>query len=153
MRFKPLNVRRFIAFSIGILLIIGLWPRRYLASPRWEVWVVDSGGNPIPGISASLVYENYSVENQDHEITLTTDDNGYVSFQPQYKRAILLQRAFYTALSAAGGVHASFGRSAYVLVFGDGYEGDAVSGKYVTDWPGHPETMKSRIIARRTLTQ
>jgi hypothetical protein len=134
-----------------VLLIIGLWPWRYLAFPRWEVWVIDNGGNPVPGICARLVYVNYSTENQGHEITLTTDENVHALFAPQYERADFLRWAFYTALSARGGVHASFGRSAYVFVFGKGYEGQAVSGKYVADWSGYPEAMKSKIVATRQL--
>jgi hypothetical protein len=122
---------------------------RYLASPRWEVWVVAENGQPLSGINVRLAYEDYSAEGQGHELTMTTDQTGHALFLPQYERASFFQRVFYTLSSATAGVHASFGRHAYVFAFGGGYEGDAVSGKYVTDWRGFPGTMESRIVAKR----
>jgi hypothetical protein len=120
-----------------------------LASPRWEVWVVTDDGQPLSGVNVRLVYQNFSVEGQDHEITMTADENGHGLFPPQYQRASFLRRVFYTLLSASAGVHASFGRHAYILVFGRGYEGQAESGKYVTDWRGSPESTESKIVAKR----
>jgi len=94
-----------------------------------------------------LVYQNYSVERTSHEITATTDKNGSVEFLPQYERASALGRLFYTASSTAQGAHASFGRHAHVFAFG-AFEGDAVTGQYVTDWQGQPASLESRIVAR-----
>jgi hypothetical protein len=119
----------------------------YLASPRWDVWVVTNDGKPLAVINVRLVYQNYSSEGQSHEVTLKTDENGRVLFPAQYGSASLLQRLVYTVCSDGAGVHASFGRHAYVFVFGDGYEGNAVTGKYVADWRGTPESMESRIVA------
>jgi hypothetical protein len=104
---------------------------------------------PLAGVLVRLTYENYSAESDSHEITLTTDGNGYVLFPQQRKWTIPLLYLFHTAASATGGVHASFGRHATVFIFGRGYEGDAVRGKYVTDWDGSPAEMKSLIVARR----
>jgi hypothetical protein len=128
---------------------VGAWPTRYLASPRWEVWVVTDEGQPIPQINARLVYQNYSAEDKSHESTLMTDENGHVLFPQHYEKACIFQRVLYTLLSARAGVHASFGRHAYVFVFGGGYEGSAVTGEYVADWRGSPDSMQSRIIAKR----
>jgi len=134
----------------GAVFTVSLWPMRYLASPRWEVWVVADNGQPISGINARLVYQNYSAEGQSHEITMTTDENGHALFPSQYGRASLLQRVFYTlSLARAGVFHASFGRHAFVFVFGGGYEGEAINGKYGADWRGSPESMESRIVANR----
>jgi hypothetical protein len=94
------------------------------------------------------VYENYSAEGTSHELTLTADENGHVLFPKQYEKTSIFQRLFYTASSAMAGVHASFGRHAYVLAFGGGYEGSAVTGKYVADWRGSPDSMQSRIVAK-----
>ena len=147
---KAPNVRRVVVVLASVLLIVSLLPMRYLASPRWDVWIVTDDGRPLAGINVRLVYQNYSTEGQSHEVTLRTDENGRVMFPAQYERASLVQRLFYTASSAGAGVHASFGRHAYVFAFGDGDEGDAVTGKYVTDWHGTPESMQSRIVARKS---
>jgi hypothetical protein len=146
------NARRLLVVLASVLLIVSLFPMRYLASPRWNVWVVTDDGRPLAGINVRLVYQNYSTEGQSHEVTLRTDENGRVTFPAQYERAVLVQRLFYTASSAGAGIHASFGRHAYVFAFGDGFQGDAVTGKYVTDWRGTPESMQSRIVVRKTLS-
>jgi hypothetical protein len=143
------DAQRVVVVLAAVLFVMILLPMRYLASPRWDVRVVADDGRPIPGINVRLVYENYSAEGQSHEITLTTDENGHALFPPQYERASLLQRLFYTATSAGAGAHASFGRHAFVFAFGGGYEGDAVSGQHVTDWHGSPAALESRIVAKR----
>jgi hypothetical protein len=122
----------------------------YLASPRWEVWVLTDDGKPIPQISVRLVYQNYSAEGKSHEVTLRTDENGRVLFTPHYEKASIFQRVLYTMSAAMAGVHASFGRHAYVFAFGGGYEGEAVTGKYVADWQGNPDAVQSRIVAKRS---
>jgi len=130
-----------------LLLLAGLWPITYLASPQWDVWVIDDAGKPLSNAKVRLVYQNYSAEGRSHEMTLVTGESGHVSFPRQYERASFLKRIFYIASSASAGVHASFGRHAYVIVFGDGYEGFAVDFGHVTDWSGKPESMTSKIAA------
>jgi len=125
------------------VVILGAWPVRYLASPQWEVFVVRENGQPIPSMNVCLVYENYSAEGADHEITLKTDEHGRAFFPPRYRRASLFQRVLYTVLAARAFVHASFGRHAYVFAFGDGYEG--IDG---TDWRGTPESLQSKIVIK-----
>lgn len=138
--------RWWLAFA-ALLIVALLWPFRYLASPSWKVSVVNGSGQPLRNVSVRLVYQNYSVERTSHEITATTDKNGSVEFLPQYERASALGRLFYTASSTAQGAHASFGRHAHVFAFG-AFEGDAVTGQYVTDWQGQPASLESRIVAR-----
>jgi hypothetical protein len=128
---------------------MGFIPIQYLAAPQWNVYVKDERGTPLVGLYVRLSFTNYSAESQGHEITLFTDHSGHVDFPAQYRTASLLQRTFYTVRSAMGGVHASFGKHAFVFVFGGGYEGDAVTGAHVTDWSGSPTKMASTIIAKR----
>jgi hypothetical protein len=123
---------------------------RYLAAPRWIVIVVTDDGQPLANTNVRLVYQNYSAEARSHELTLTTDENGRVLFLAHYEKVCVLQRLYHTVSSAGAGVHASFGRHAYVFAFGEGYEGNAVSGKYVTDWRGTPDSMESRIVVSKT---
>jgi hypothetical protein len=41
---------------------IALIPIPYLASPRWQVWVVDGSSAPVEGMTVRMVYQNYSTE-------------------------------------------------------------------------------------------
>jgi len=134
---------------IAAVLLVGIWPVRYLASPKWNVWVTLTDGTPVQSINVQLVYQNYSTEDKDHEITLTTDAQGHVQFAAQYQRACFLQTALYTLLAARAFVHASFGRHAYVFAYADGYESTVVTAGF-TDWSGNPATMQSRIAATKT---
>lgn len=126
---------------------ITLIPIPYLASPRWEVWVVTESGAPIEGMTVRRVYQNYSTEIEGHEEDQITDKQGYASFPPRWSSASTVRRCLFTLLSARAGIHASFGRHAYVFAFGNGREGNAISGQYLTDWTGKPAQMKTRITA------
>lgn len=138
-----------VRFIVGALLIASIWPVRYLAAPLWSVSVVNDDLRPMSAMNVRLIYQNYSVENSSHEITLITDRNGRVQFPAQYGRASLLNLLYYSGLSATAGVHASFGWHAGVFVFGDGYSGDAVNGLYIADWRGAPGFIHSTIVARK----
>jgi hypothetical protein len=144
--FKRTSLLRFI-----VVLAIGFIPIRYLAAPQWDVWVRDETGAPLTGLNVRLSFKNYSAESESHEITLVTDPSGHVAFPSQYRTASLLQKAFYSAASATGGVHASFGNRAFVFVFGGGYEGTSVTVPYVTDWTGLPTKMTSTIFAKHVV--
>jgi hypothetical protein len=138
--------RRVFAVAAVILLLAGIWPIKYLASPNWDVWVTQKDGAPVQSIKVRLSYQNYSTENKDHEITLIADQRGHVQFVPQYQRACFFQRAFYTLLAARAFVHASFGPNAFVFAFGEGYEGSTAAGDSVTYWSGSPEAVESKIV-------
>ena len=135
------------AVIIAALLVLMLWPTEYLASPRWDVQVLNQLGKPLNGASVRLVYVDYSVESKSHEVTLQADENGCVAFPSVHRRANLLQRGIHTALAAMAGVHASFGRHAYVFAFGT-HEGDVVENGYVYDWQGSPASIQSKIVAK-----
>lgn len=131
----------------AILLLVLFVPFPYLASPRWEISVVSEDGAPGSGVTAELSYTNYSAESHVHEIRLTTDPAGRVVFEVQHGHASIAQRVFYTILNAMGGVHASFGRSAGVLVFGPGgSSGSIIQDGHVYFWRGSPTSMQSKII-------
>jgi hypothetical protein len=145
----PRTVKRGVLGLIIVAFIAGIIPIRYLAAPQWDVLVRDESGTPLAGLNVRLSFENYSDESDSHEITLVTDQSGHVAFPSQFRTASLLQKAFYTAGSATGGVHASFGNHAFVFVFGGGYEGGAVTGPYLADWTGSPSKMASTVVAKR----
>jgi hypothetical protein len=142
-----MNRKRALILTAAIVLPLSLIPVPYLASPEWSVQVVDESGNPLSGMLVRLSYTNYSVESTGHEENRYTDQSGAIIFPKHRRWASMLQRTFYTALSASAFAHASFGPHAYVFAFGNRREGDATSGEFVTDWPGKPERMESRIVA------
>lgn len=123
---KPIWI---LATLVGALLV----PFPYLASPMWRVVVVDEAGAPLEGITVRRVYQNYSTEAKGHENDQTTDKQGRAAFAEKWSSAPIVRLCMFTARSALAGVHASFGRHAYVLVFGNGREGYAVNSGYMLD--------------------
>jgi hypothetical protein len=112
---------------IAALVVALLIPIPYLASPVWQVAVVDEAG-VVEGMTVRRVYQNYSTEAEGHEDDQTTDRQGRATFAAKWSSASIARRCVFTAFSALAGVHASFGRHAYVFAFGNGREGYAVSG-------------------------
>jgi hypothetical protein len=133
--------------SIAALVVFLAWPTTTAQCPMWEVWVVDESGQPLQGMTVRLTYQNYSAELESHSEDLQTDAKGYVFFHARSLRVPRVQRALVTALSATGGVHASFGPHAWVWTFGKGLEGNAVNDGHITDWTGTPPRMASKIVA------
>jgi len=102
-------------------------------------------------MTVHLSYQNYSAEDEYHEVERITDQRGQVTFSAQTLHASFFRRCYYTVLSAGAGVHASFGPSAYVYAFGKGMEGSDIDPKQgiLVFWRGTPSQMQSRIIADR----
>jgi len=139
MRARTLSI--VLATSLALIVVL-LIPFRYQVCPSWDVLVVDASGNPIPGMTVRLNYQDYSVESKSHEEDRTSDAQGRASFPEQ--------RGFGALVSALSqGVHAGVGRYAYVLAFGQGLQGYNVrSHGYIEDyWIGEPNHMSSKIIA------
>jgi hypothetical protein len=132
---------------IAALVVALLIPIPYLASPMWQVSVVDESGAPIEGMTVRRVYQNYSTEAANHEDNQTTDKHGHAVFAAKWSSATIARRCVFTGLSALAGVHAGFGRHAYVFAFGNGREGYAVNGGYVLNWTGERAQVESRITA------
>ena len=136
----------------ALVMLVGVsYPVPYTAAPKWEVWVVDETGAPIGGMTVRLSYRNYSTESEGHELDATTDSLGYSHFPMQRSSASLGRYFTFSALSATAGVHASFGRYAYIFAFGKGLKADETTGSPLTNWTGEPAEMKSRLVARRRL--
>jgi hypothetical protein len=135
----------------GIGFAVALVPFASPHCPAWTVTVVDKQDQPIPGMTVRLPYQNYSLENESHEMDRITDQRGQVTFPAQTIHASFLRRCYYTVLSARAGVHASFGPSASVFAFGKGMEGSDVDPKLgiLVFWRGTPSQMQSRIVINR----
>jgi hypothetical protein len=137
--------------AIGLVLALALVPFASPHCPGWSVTVVDKQDKPIPGMTVRLSYQNYSLEEESHEMDRITDQRGQVTFPAQTIHASFLRRCYYTLLSARAGVHASFGPSASVFAFGKGMEGSDVDPKrgILVFWRGTPSQMQSRIVINR----
>jgi len=138
-----------IAVGVSLALVVTLSiPFSYQICPSWDVSVVDKSGNPVPGMTVRLSHQDYSVESASHEEDRTSDAQGRVSFSERISRRAYASRAAGAVLSALSqGVHASFGRHAYVTAFGHGLQGSDLSFGVLTDWTGEPNHMSSKITA------
>jgi hypothetical protein len=145
---KRKNLFLVIIISLVALTMFLAWPITTAQSPFWEVWVVNEAGQPIEGMTVTIHYENYSAEPEGHSEQKQTDAGGYVVFSPRSLKASRWRRIVTTIQSAGAGVHASFGPHAWVMTYGNGLEGMAVSNGYLTDWTGAPPRMVSRIVAK-----
>jgi hypothetical protein len=136
---------------VASLVVVLLIPIPYLASPMWEVSVVDESGAPVEGVTVRRVYKNYSTEAAGHEDDQTTDKRGHAAFTAKWNSATIARRCVFTFLSALAGVHASFGPFASVSAFGRGMEGNDVgpSRDILVFWQGQPNRMDSRIVMKR----
>jgi len=122
-----------------------------LNAPLWDVYVVDSTGHPLAGITVRESYQDYSCEAESHMESLITDSKGHVQFQAHYEKRNPFRCAEETTSSLGTGVHASLGRHADVSVGGyhEALTGYAVDGTdHVIDWTGSPRQMVSTIVAR-----
>jgi hypothetical protein len=145
---KRRNLLLVIFVSLVALILFLAWPTTTAECPIWEVWVVNEAGQPMEGMTVMIHYENYSAEPEGHSEQKQTDAGGYVVFSPRSLEASRWRRILTTIQSAGAGVHASFGPHAWVMTYGNGLEGDAVSNGYLTDWTGAPPRMASRIVAK-----
>ena len=99
-------------------------------------------------MTVTLTYQNYSAETEEHSEQKQTDALGHVAFPPRSLKASRLRRILTTIQSARAGVHASFGPHAWVMAYGNGLDGIAVTNGYVADWTGAPARMTSRVVAK-----
>lgn len=136
--------------SKRVVLLIGVtlagllfFPTQIIVVPPWTVEVVDETGKPVEGIRVRQVWKHYSIESDSHEETTVTGKDGKVSFPERRIRATAITRILGPVSNVLlAGVHASFGPSSWIIVFGkDGLEGFE---KYI---PGEP--LPSRIVVYR----
>jgi hypothetical protein len=129
------------AAVIGLMLI----PIPYCACPKWDVWIVDDNGQPVPGMRVSVSYMNFSAEGLPHVEQHISDEHGFVTFPRRELSASIVSRCYFMFRWAP---HGGYGRHAWVGAFGQGLVGVASTGGIGTDWTGSPEQMQSRIVAK-----
>jgi len=63
------------------IAVLFLFPFPVTVVPEWTVQVVNNKGEPIPNISVTEAWKNYSLERSDeHLMSRFTDQNGFVTF-------------------------------------------------------------------------
>jgi hypothetical protein len=98
------------------LVVLCLIPFRTITVPAWRIRFVDEVGKPFSSLPVSETWRNYSVEITDHHADGATDKDGYVEFPEHTLWASLVLRIMGPVRSVLGsGVHASFGRSAWIF--------------------------------------
>lgn len=118
----------------------------YIAAPKWTVLVVDSGGSPVAGAKVRRVRQCYLSEPSSTEEDRITGVDGKVEFPEISNESGVWQVATGIIQNLRAGVHASFGRTAFVFVRGVGFEGTDVSEGRLKTWTGQEGAMMSTIV-------
>ena len=134
--------KKAVLFIAAILFLCSLYPRKYLAAPKWRVQVVDQQGKPLTGVTVNETWQNYSVEDRYHEANLISDQAGFVEFPACEVSASMLRRIWFTLKAARAFVHASFGSFVFVHAFAP----DFMEIGSAEMWTGAPAEMQSRIV-------
>lgn len=131
------------------LAFIFLYPLQTTVVPAWRLQVIDTNGNPVSGIGINYYWQHYGIEWNGSEERTDTDSNGYVSFPARTTRASLAQRALRAITNAPYIVHASWGRSGHIVVWGkpDVYETASVS--YDGSYTGEGTPPSAQVVLRR----
>ena len=105
-------------FSVGLLVLILVYPFDITVVPEWKLRVVDQTGQPLRGNRVRESWCHYTLETRCHEEELTSDSDGYIRFP---RRAIRANFVTWAAkfLVRLVNVHSSFGPSASVFYLGD----------------------------------
>jgi len=139
-----IKTSRNVLSALGVLCAVALlFPTESLVVPAWSVKVVDMEGSPVEGINVRQVWQDYSVEDKSHEELVVTGKDGRVSFPERNVSASTLKRILGPVGNVLStGVHASFGPSSWLIVWGkDELEGGEI---YL---PGKP--LPERITVKR----
>ncbi len=108
--------------AAGVILLAALLvPIESIVVPAWSVVVADANGNAIEGINVRQVWQDYSVESRSHEEVIVTGKDGKASFPERKVSASTFARILGPVGNVLStGVHASFGPSSWLVVWGKG---------------------------------
>jgi hypothetical protein len=96
-------------------------PAPSVVVPAWSVQIVDKEAKPVQGISVREVWQDYSVETKSHEEMFVTPKDGRVFFPERRIWTPRIMRVLGPIRNVLSfGVHASFGRTAYLIIWGKG---------------------------------
>ena len=111
----------FVLSSLGAIAIVVLYPFETTVVPEWRARIVDEAGAPLRNTGIREVWQHYSIESEDHEQDLLTDNDGYVTFPKRTIRAGLAVRMVKSVINALN-PHGSSGPGAYLITLVPGYD-------------------------------
>jgi hypothetical protein len=80
-----------VALLVAAVLLLGLWPRDYVACPDWDIYVVDQDGKAMPGVAMNIAAMDPTVEDGYATVDRTTDAQGHVFVPRRVVRASRLR--------------------------------------------------------------
>lgn len=117
-----------IVFVAAALVAVGVGltiPYDSLVAPKMRLEVVDSSGAPVARACVSESYQNYSLEEQGHELETRTESQGIVHLPARTIRASAVARIAGPIRNIAENpVHSSFGPQNWVVLWAPWLEGD-----------------------------
>lgn len=108
---------------IAVVAAILLFPFKQTIAPEWTIYTLDADRHPLANITVREVWQQYSLENEDHEEDRLTDSNGRVQFPRRNFRSSISQRLIGCSKQVIMyGVHSSCGAKSYLVAFGKGVD-------------------------------
>lgn len=114
-----------LSLAVAGVLALSFVPVESVVVPAWSVQIVGPDSIPVEGINVRQVWQDYAVETRSHEEMLVTPKDGKVSF-PERRISTPYVMRFIGPIKGllSTGVHASFGKTSWLIIFGkDGLEG------------------------------
>jgi len=114
---RSTTARKLSGIAVIALLAWGLYPADHITVPRWKIQFVDPKNIPLAGLPVEEIWRDYSAEDSDNREKGQTDEKGFVTFSERHHRSPRLYRYLIKPVSniLSTGVHASFGRSAFIV--------------------------------------
>jgi len=98
-------------------LAFSMVPRTVVIVPAWRIEVIDSSGRPYPNVKVVESWVHYATRNVPEYEERRSDSTGIVVFGERTVRLRWIDEVTGAFLAIARlGIHASFGRSAWVTV-------------------------------------
>ena len=63
-------------------------PKERTIVPAWRIQLVDEAGNPVKNVFVRQVWQDYDVDDSDHEEDAHSDQDGYVSFPERRGKSV-----------------------------------------------------------------
>jgi hypothetical protein len=137
---------------VVLVLFYVFYPLPVRVAPDWVARVVDENGQSVTQVHVRNFWQEYSLEQEQHEENSLTGLDGMVHFSPHTMRASLASRArgCYRNFQQLG-VHASCGAHAQLVAYkcGYGYLWTDTGRKTSAVWLGWSRHMNVTLFMRR----
>lgn len=118
-----MRVRTTIVILAAATVASAFIPLPRTVAPDWTITTLDAARRPLTGITVREVWQQYSVEDSEHEEDRMTDIRGAVHFPRRIYWTSIAGRFFGCARQInSAGVHASCGPHSYLVAFGKGVD-------------------------------